>query len=167
MATIMFKGSPIQTVGELPAVGTEAPDFSLTNGSLEDVGLSSFEGKKKVLSIVPSLDTGICAMSAERFNKEASTLENVVILNISADLPFAAGRFCEAKGIQNVVTLSTFRSPTFGKDYGLTIADGPLAGLLSRAVLVLDENNHVLHAQQVPEIAQEPDYEAVLAVLKP
>lgn len=165
MAQITFKGNPIHTAGSLPPVGSDAPDFLLTNGSLEDVGLSAYAGKKKVLSIVPSLDTGICAASAVRFNKEVAGKEGVVLLNISADLPFAAGRFCGEKELTNVVTLSTFRAPAFGKDYGVEIMDGPLAGLLSRAVVIISESNQVLYTEQVPEIAQEPNYEAALAAL--
>ncbi len=166
MATIAFKGSPLQTVGELPPVGSPAPSFLLTGGDLVDVGLDAFAGKIKVLSIVPSLDTGICAMSANRFNQEVASLTNTVIINISADLPFAAGRFCKTEKLENIVTLSTFRAPDFGRAYGVTIAEGPLKGLLSRAVLVLDAANIVVYADQVPEIAQEPDYTAVLAAIK-
>jgi thioredoxin-dependent peroxiredoxin len=166
MATITFKGRPIQTVGELPAVGSAAPDFCLTNGSLEDVTLATYAGKKKILSIVPSLDTGICAMSAERFDQDVAALDNVVLLNISADLPFAAGRFCESKSLKNIVSLSTFRAPTFADDYGVRITEGPLAGLTSRAVVILDESNQVIYTEQVPEIAQEPNYEAALAAVK-
>jgi thiol peroxidase len=165
MAEITFKGDPIHTCGSLPAPGTPAPAFSLTNGSLTDVSLDAFAGKKKVLSIVPSLDTGICAISTRAFNQRASSLADTVVLTISADLPFAQGRFCAAEGIKNVTSLSSFRSPEFGSDYGVTITDGPLAGLLSRAVVVLDAANNVLYTEQVPEIAQEPDYEAALAAL--
>lgn len=165
MATITFKGSPLQTVGELPAVGTQAPDFTLTGADLGDVGLASFEGKKKILSIVPSLDTGICAMSAKAFNEKVAALPDTVLLNVSADLPFAASRFCAAEKLEHVVVLSTFRSPAFGQDYGIALADGPLRGLMGRAVLVLSPDNQIVHAQLVPEIAQEPDYDAVLAAL--
>ncbi|HMP73693.1 MAG TPA: thiol peroxidase [Kiritimatiellia bacterium] len=165
MATITFKGSPIQTTGNLPAVGTTAPDFSLTGKDLAEVNLATFAGKKKVLSIVPSLDTGICAMSAKAFNAKLSGREDVVALNVSADLPFASSRFCDAEKLEGIVNLSTFRSPDFGTAYGMTIAEGPLRGLLGRAVLVLDESNTVVHSQLVPEIAQEPDYDAVLAAL--
>ena len=165
MATITLKGSPIHTVGELPPVGSIAPDFTLTDGELQDVGLASFAGRKKILSMVPSLDTGLCALSAERFSQKVAGLNGVTCLNISADLPFAAGRVCESKNIKNVVTLSTFRSPSFGKTYGVEIVDGPMAGLLSRAVVVTDEDNKILHTQQVPEIGEEPDYDAVLAAL--
>lgn len=166
MATITFKGSPIETCGTLPAVGTTAPDFALCGADLQDVGLAAFSGKKKILNIVPSLDTGICAMSAVRFNKEVGALGDTVLLNISADLPFAAKRFCDAEKLGHVTILSTFRSPAFGTTYGATITTGPLKGLLSRAVLVLDAANTILHVEQVPEIAQEPNYEAALTALK-
>ena len=165
MATITLKGQTIHTAGTLPAVGSVAPAFRLTGGDLADVGLEKFAGKKKILHIVPSLDTGVCAASAQRFNREVSARGDTVVLNISADLPFAAQRFCESHALKNIVTLSTFRAPAFGRDYGAQIVDGPLAGLQSRAVLVLDAGNKVLHAQQVPEIAQEPDYAAALAAL--
>ncbi len=166
MSEITFKGEKIQTVGTLPSVGSKAPPFILTNSSLEDVGLDSFAGKRKLLNIVPSLDTGICAMSAERFNLDFNKNANAVLLNISADLPFASARFCASKGLGNVVTLSSFRSPAFGIDYGVTITSGALAGLLSRAVLVLDENDTIVYAEQVQEIAQEPDYSAALQSLQ-
>ncbi len=165
MATIAFKGNPVHTVGELPAVGSAAPDFALTNGQLEDVGLAAFAGRKKILNIVPSLDTGICALSAQRFNADVAGRDHLVVLNISADLPFAAARFCESQKLANIVALSTFRAPSFGKDYGVAMTDGPLRGLLSRAVIALDENNTVLYTEQVPEIAQEPDYAAALAAV--
>ncbi len=165
MAQITLKGNTIHTAGDLLPVGSTAPDFKLTNSSLEDVGLDQFAGKRKILSIVPSLDTGICEKSAVQFNKDVADKQNVVLLNISADLPFAAGRVCSAHGLDAVVTLSSFRSPSFGQDYGVEIIDGPLAGLLSRAVIVLDENNQVLYTEQVPEIAQEPNYTAALAAL--
>ena len=166
MATITFKGNPIHTVGQLPARGQPAPAFTLTGADLADAGLEKFAGKKKILNIVPSLDTGICQMSARRFNQEVSALGDTVLLSISADLPFAAKRFCDSEKLANVVVLSSFRSPAFGRDYGVTITDGPLAGLLSRAVVVLSADNRVVYAQQVPEIAQEPDYAAALAALR-
>ena len=166
MATITLKGQPIHTAGELPKPGAKAPAFKLTGGDLADVGLEKFSGKVKILNIVPSLDTGVCATSAQKFNQEVSKLDNVVLLNISADLPFAAQRFCESHSLKNVVTLSTFRSPAFEKNYGVAIVDGPLAGLMSRAVLVLDAQDTVVHAQQVPEIVQEPDYASALAATK-
>lgn len=165
MATITFKGTPIHTAGDLPAVGTTCPDFKLTAGDLSDKTLADFAGKKKVLNIVPSLDTGVCQQSARRFNAEAGKYPDAVIINISADLPFAQKRFCDAEKLDHVVNLSTMRSPEFGKVFGVQIVDGPLAGLMSRAVLVLDKQNKVVYAQQVPEIVQEPDYDAALAAL--
>lgn len=166
MATIKLGGNEIHTVGELPKTGDKAPDFKLTGGDLKDVSLGDYAGKKKILNILPSLDTGVCAASTRRFNEEASKLGNTVILTISNDLPFAQKRFCEAEGIKEVVPLSELRSRDFGEAYGVRIADGPMAGLMSRAVLVLDENDVVVHAEQVPEIAQEPDYAAALAAAR-
>lgn len=166
MATITFKGNPIQTSGQLPAKGAQAPDFKLTKTDLSDVSLKDFAGQKKILNVTPSLDTGVCATSAKKFNESVSQLSGVVLLNVSADLPFAAGRFCESNGLKNVVALSTFRSPDFAKAYGVGIVSGPLAGLTARAVVVLDAQNQVLHAELVPEIAQEPNYEAALAAVR-
>ena len=166
MAKITFHGDPIHTSGELPAQGSPAPDFKLTTTALADVSLKDYAGKTKILSIVPSLDTGVCATSAKKFNESISRLDNVVLLNISADLPFAAGRFCESNGLKNIVALSTFRSPEFAQAYGVKIVDGPLAGLTARAVIVLDAQNRVVYSEQVPEIGQEPDYAAVLAAVK-
>lgn len=166
MATIKLGGNPIHTVGELPKKGDKAPDFKLTRTDLKDVSLEDYAGKKKILNILPSLDTGVCAASTRRFNVEAAKLGNTVILTISNDLPFAQKRFCEAEGIKEVVALSELRSRDFGEAYGVRIADGPMAGLMSRAVLVLDENNVVVHAEQVPEIAQEPDYASALAAAR-
>jgi thiol peroxidase len=163
MAQITLKGEPIHTVGELPAVGREAPAFTLCSADLSDVTLNDFAGKKKVLNIVPSLDTGVCATSAKAFNERVSSIPAAIVINISADLPFAQTRFCEAEQLEQIVNLSAFRSPAFGKDYGVTIIDGPLRGVLSRAVLVLGEDNRILHAEQVPEIIQEPNYDAALA----
>jgi thioredoxin-dependent peroxiredoxin len=165
MANITIGGNPIHTIGDLPAVGSKAPDFKLTTGDLKDVTLADFKGKKKVLNITPSLDTGICAASARRFNKEASSLANVVVLNVSADLPFASKRFCTAEGLTGVTPLSTFRS-TFGKDWGVTIVDGAVAGLTARSVVILDENDKVIYTELVPEHRQEPNYEKALAALK-
>lgn len=162
MANITFKGNPIQTIGSLPAKGTTAPDFRLTKSDLSDVDLADFEGKIKILNIVPSLDTGVCAASARAFNKAASSLDDVIILTISRDLPFAQKRFCEAEGIDKVLTLSELRTRDFGKAYGVEIISGPMAGLLSRAVVVLDKANKVVYTEQVPEIAQEPNYKAAL-----
>jgi thiol peroxidase len=166
MATISFKGNPVQTSGNLPAVGAAAPGFSLTRGDLADVGLADFAGKVKILNIVPSLDTGVCAASARAFNKAAESLGGVAVLTISRDLPFAQKRFCEAEGIKAVVPLSELRDRRFGKDYGVEMTSGPLAGLLSRAVVVLNRENAVVYTQQVPEIAQEPDYAGALAAAK-
>lgn len=166
MAQITFKGNPIHTAGDLPAKGATAPDFQLTKTDLSDVSLKDFAGRKKILNVTPSLDTGVCATSAKKFNEAVSKLDDTVLLNVSADLPFAAGRFCESNGLKNVVALSTFRSPDFAQAYGVRIADGPLAGLTARAVVVLDAQNQVLHAELVPEIAQEPNYEAALAAVR-
>jgi len=164
MATVTLGGTPIEVAGNFPKVGDTAPDFKLVNKDLADVGLGEFAGKRKILNIVPSLDTPVCAVSTKRFN-ETST-PNTVVLVISADLPFAQGRFCGAESTNNVVTLSTMRGWNFKKDYGVDIHSGPIAGVCARAVVVLDENNKVLHAELVPEIKQEPDYDAALAVLK-
>lgn len=164
MATITLHGSPVTTVGELPAVGTPAPAFDLVGADLAPVTSASLSGRRVVLNIFPSVDTGVCATSVREFNKRASELANTTVVCVSADLPFAAARFCGAEGLDDVVTGSAFRS-TFGQDYGVTFADGPLAGLLSRAVVVLDSDGTVLHAQQVPETGEEPDYEAAVAAL--
>ncbi len=164
MAKITLHGNAINTGGDLPAVGTKAPDFELTKGDLSDVKLAEFSGRKKVLNIVPSLDTGVCAASARKFNSEASGMDNTVVLIISADLPFAQSRFCEAEGLKDVIPLSTLRS-SFAADYGIELVDGPLKGLTGRAVVVLDENDQVVYTELVPEIAQEPDYAKALSVL--
>ncbi len=162
---ITLKGSPINLSGNFPEVGSRAPEFSLTTAALGDSGLSQYDGLKKVVSIVPSLDTPVCATSTQQFNRQVSSKEGVQLLVVSGDLPFAAGRFCDAHAIKNTVTLSTMRNNSFAKDYGVLMVDGPLAGLTARAVLVLDEDNTVLYAELVPEITQEPDYDAALAVL--
>jgi thiol peroxidase len=164
MAEITLGGNPIHTVGELPAVGSTAPGFTLVRADLTEATLESYAGKKKVLNIFPSLDTGVCAASVRTFNQKAGGREGAVVLNISADLPFAHKRFCVAEGLEGVETLSVFRS-TFADDYGLEIADGKMAGLCSRSVIVLDENDVVVYTEQVPEIGQEPNYEAALAAL--
>ena len=164
MANITLQGNAIHTSGELPKVGSIVPDFRLVRSDLSEVSLSNFAGKKKVLNIFPSIDTGTCATSVRKFNVEATSLKNVAVLNISADLPFAQKRFCAAEGIANAEALSTFRS-TFANDFGLTITDGPLKGLCSRAVVVLDENNKVLHVEQVAEIAHEPNYASAVKAL--
>lgn len=165
MALITLKGNPVSTVGELPAVGSAAPAFSAVKTDLSVCELDEFSGKKVVLNIFPSIDTGVCAASTHRFNKEAGELENTVVLCVSADLPFALSRFCGAEGLENVIPVSVFRNPEFGSGYGVTISNGPLTGLLSRAVVVLDESRKVVYTEQVPEIAQEPNYEAALAAL--
>lgn len=162
MAAITFKGRPIQTVGSLPAAGSAAPDFKLVAGDLSEATLATFAGKKKILNIIPSLDTGVCQISVRKFNAEAGKVEGAVIINISADLPFAQKRFCESEKLAHISNLSTFRSPEFGTAYGVTIVNGPLAGLLSRAVVVLSKENRVVYVEQVPEIAQEPNYTAAL-----
>jgi thiol peroxidase len=166
MANITHRGNPIHTSGALPKVGEKAPDFVLTGGDLKDVSLTAFAGKKKILNIVPSLDTPTCATSTRRFNEEAGKLESTVVLVISSDLPFAQKRFCTTEGLANVVPLSELRTRDFGKDYGVRITDGLLAGLLSRAVVVLDAHDKVVYTEQVPEIGQEPDYAKALAAAK-
>ncbi|WP_333845259.1 thiol peroxidase [Pelomicrobium sp.] len=163
---VTFAGNPVTLNGSFPAVGAKAPDFTLVGKDLKSVSLKDFAGKRKVLSIVPSLDTPTCAKSTRVFNEKASSLANTVVLVISADLPFAQARFCGAEGLNNVFTLSTLRGAEFKKNYGVEIADGPLAGLCARAVLVLDENDVVKHAELVPEIKNEPNYEAALAALR-
>jgi thiol peroxidase len=165
MAKITFKGSPIRTAGDLPVNGSAAPDFTLVKQDLSETVLADYKGKRLVLNIFPSIDTGVCAMSVRKFNEKAAALKNTVVLCVSMDLPFAQSRFCGAEGIQNVVTASAFRS-AFGDHYGVIIAEGPLAGLLSRAVVVINENGKVVYTEQVPEIAQEPDYDAALTALK-
>ena len=165
MASITLHGDPINTNGDLPAIGSAAPDFTLTTGDLADVSLADYDGKKKLLNIVPSLDTGICAISTKTFNESVAKHDDTVFLTISADLPFAQGRFCEAENIDKVQTLSTMRSASFAEDYGIKIIDGPLAGITGRAVVVLDESNKVIYTELVPEIAQEPDYDKALASL--
>ncbi len=166
MAEITFKGNKVNTVGNLPKLGSQAPDFKLTGSDLSDKTLGDFIGKKVVLNIFPSLDTSVCATSVRKFNQQASDFDGVEVLCISKDLPFAHGRFCAAEGIQNVVSLSEYKDRNFGNTYGVEIADGPLAGLFSRAVVVVDEAGKVLYSEQVPEITQEPDYESALAAVK-
>ena len=165
MASITLGGNPIHTNGSLPNEGSKALDFSLIKTDLSEACLSDFSGKKVVLNIFPSIDTGTCAQSVRTFNEKASKLGNTIVLCISRDLPFAQKRFCGAEGLENVVNLSDFKTGEFGKNYGLEITDGPLAGLHSRVVIVLDENGIVLYAEQVGEIADEPDYQSALAVL--
>ncbi|HEY5702838.1 MAG TPA: thiol peroxidase [Gammaproteobacteria bacterium] len=165
MAKVTLQGKEINTNGDLPAVGTDAPDFVLVDGKLNDVSLAAYAGKKKLLNIVPSLDTPTCATSTKKFNDAARDNTDAVFLVISADLPFAMGRFCGAEGTDNVIPLSLMRSRNFAKDYGVLIQDGPLTGITARAVVVLDENNKVLYTELVPEIADEPDYQSALAAL--
>ncbi|RBO85033.1 thiol peroxidase [Marinomonas aquiplantarum] len=164
MAQVTLKGNPFETVGTLPAVGTQAPDFELVKTDLSVTTLADYQGAKLVLNIFPSIDTPTCATSVRKFNESAAALKGVNVICVSADLPFAAARFCGAEGIDNVDTGSSFRS-TFGADYGLSFANGPLAGLLSRSVIVLDESGKVLYSEQVAETADEPNYEAALASL--
>ena len=166
MAQVTLKGNPVQVEGDLPKVGAQAPEFTLTAGDLSDATLATFAGKRKVLNIFPSVDTPTCATSVRKFNAQANELNNTVVLCISADLPFAQARFCGAEGLENVQNLSTLRGREFIENYGVAIADGPLAGLTARAVVVLDENDRVLHSELVGEIAEEPNYDAALAVLK-
>lgn len=165
MSSITLGGAPVALNGTFPSVGSTAKPFSLVGKDLVDVSLESLAGKKKILNIFPSIDTGVCAASVRRFNQETAELDNTVVLCISADLPFAQARFCGAEGLENVVTLSTMRGSAFLEDYGVAIVSGPLSGVSARAVIVLDEQNKVIHAELVPEIKQEPDYEAVLKAL--
>jgi thiol peroxidase len=165
MATVTFKGNEINTFGNLPEVGSKAPAFSLVGSGLNDVKNGDFAGKKVVLNIFPSLDTPTCAASVRRFNAEAAKLPDTVVVCVSKDLPFAHGRFCSTEGIANVVTASEFRGNAFGKDFGVMLTDGPLQGLMARAVVVLDKDGTVLHSKFVPEITEEPDYQAAIAAL--
>jgi thiol peroxidase len=165
MATVTLKGNPFATAGELPAVGSAAPDFRLVRGDLSEASLNDYSGKRKIINIVPSLDTPVCATQARRFNEEAAAFDDTVVLVISGDLPFAQQRFCTTEGIENLETLSTFRSSAFGRDWGIGLVEGPLSGLTARAVVVTDEHDRVIHSQLVPEIGQEPDYAAALAAL--
>jgi thioredoxin-dependent peroxiredoxin len=166
MSTVTLGGNPVNVAGNFPKAGASAAEFNLTGKDLKDVGLKDFAGKRKVLNIVPSLDTPVCQTSTRKFNEKAGSLPDTVVLVISGDLPFAMKRFCEAEGINNVVTLSTLRGRDFHANYGVDIADGPLKGLTARAVVVLDQNNKVQYSQLVPEIKNEPDYDAALAALK-
>ena len=165
MSTIKFKGNDIHTSGTLPQVGQQAPDFTLTAGDLSDKKLTDYKGKNIILNIFPSVDTGVCAASVRNFNKEAAGLQNTAVLCISKDLPFAQGRFCGAEGIENVTMLSDFRG-RFGEEYGLQMTDGPLNGLHSRAVIVVNPEGKIVYHEQVPEITQEPNYEAALSAAK-
>ena len=164
MSQVTLKGNPVEVGGSFLQAGQTAPEFRLVAGDLSEKSLADFAGKRKVLNIFPSVDTGVCAASVRKFNEKAASLANTAVLCVSQDLPFAQSRFCGAEGIENVVMLSAFRSP-FAQDYGVTLVGGPLAGLTARAVVVLNENNQVVYSQLVPEITEEPDYEAVLAAL--
>ena len=166
MAKVTRRGAPCNTNGDLPAVGSQAPDFKLVAGDLSDVDLTTYAGKKKLLNIVPSLDTPTCAISTRKFNEYANDHADTITLIISADLPFAQGRFCSSEGLNNVAPLSMMRSRNFAEDYGVLLVDGPLAGITARAVMVLDKNNKVVYTELVPEIAQEPDYQAALTALE-
>lgn len=165
METVYFKGNACHTYGDLPAVGDKAPEFTLVTPELKEVHLSDFPGKKIVLNIFPSLDTPVCATSVRRFNAQAAEKKDAVVLCISADLPFAAGRFCTLEGLKNVIPASAFRSPEFARDYGVELVDGPLKGLLTRAVLILDPDRKVIYRELVDEITNEPDYAAALRML--
>lgn len=165
MSTITFQGNKIHTNGELPKVGDRAPDFRLVNKDLKDVSLADFAGKKKLLNIVPSVDTPVCAMSVKKFNDFAKKQGNAVMLTVSADLPFAASRFCGAEHVERIIPLSLMRSRDFARDYGVLIQDGPLEGIAARAVVVLDENDKVAHTELVPEIAEEPNYDKAMAAM--
>ncbi|PIE60576.1 MAG: lipid hydroperoxide peroxidase [Desulfobulbus propionicus] len=166
MAQITLQGNAVDTIGSLPASGTKAPSFILVRTDLSEAALSEYQGKKVVLNIFPSIDTSVCAASVRRFNEVASQKKDTVVLCISHDLPFAHSRFCETDGLKDVIALSAFRSPDFGKNYGLTITTGPLAGLLSRAVVVIDAAGQIIYTEQVPEITEEPDYDKALAALE-
>lgn len=166
MSKVTLKGNPVNTIGDLPVAGAKAPEFTLVGSNLADVKNTDFAGKQMVLNIFPSLDTATCAASVRRFNVEASKLDNAVVVCISKDLPFAHGRFCTTEGIANVVSASEFRSNAFGKNYGVMITDGPLQGLMARAVVVVDKDGTVLHSQLVSEITEEPDYQSALDSLK-
>lgn len=166
METVYLSGTPCHTYGQIPAVGTKAPAFTLVDKDLKEIHLSDYAGKRVVLNIFPSIDTDVCAMSVRRFNKEAAGLDNTAVVCISMDLPFAQKRFCAAEGIDNVEVASAFRSPTFAQGYGLQIVDGPLAGLLARSIIVVDENQNIIFSDLVEEITHEPDYEGAISVLK-
>ena len=166
METVFFQTIECHTYGSLPKVGSQAPEFHLTGLDLSDVNLELYAGKRVVLNIFPSLDTEVCALSVRRFNQEAAAMDNTVVVCASMDLPFAMGRFCAANGIENVVAASAFRSPMFGQNYGVELVDGPLKGLLTRAVVIIDEKSTVIYRDLVEQITNEPDYEAALKVLK-
>jgi thiol peroxidase len=166
MARVTLKGNPFDTSGDLPAVGGQAPDFRLVGADLQDVTLDTFKGKKKILNIVPSLDTPTCATSARKFNEQAGALGDTVVLVVSADLPFAMNRFCTTEGLESVVPLSLMRARAFARDYGVLMTNGPLEGITARAIVVLDESNKVVHHQLVPEIGDDPDYVSALDAVR-
>ena len=166
MASITFKGNTINAAGELPKVGEKAPDCTLTNDSLSDIQLGDFAGKKLILNIFPIIDTGICAMSARKFNEEASSLENTVIMNVSKDVPFAQKRFCAAEGLEQVQNASEYKNEGFSSNYHVITSEGPLAGLFSRAVVIINKTGEVIYTEQVPEIVQEPDYTVAMSALQ-
>ncbi len=166
MSQVTLGGNPIEVGGALPSVGQQAPEFSLVGKDLKPVTLADFAGKRKVLNIVPSLDTPTCATSTRKFNEAAAKLDNTAVIVVSGDLPFAATRFCTTEGIENVVTASTYRGREFAQAYGVDVLSGPLTGLTARAVVVVDENNKVMHSELVGEIKNEPNYDAALSVLK-
>lgn len=166
MARVNFKGNPVTIAGDLPAVDSQAPDFVLTGTDLSDVSLKNYSGKKVILNIFPSIDTPVCAASTRRFNAEASKLDNTVVLCISQDLPFAHGRFCGAEGLEDVISLSSFRNDDFGKSFGVQVMEGPLAGLFARAVVVLDGSGKVVYTEMVPEIGEEPNYDGALSAVR-
>lgn len=166
METVYFNGTPCHTSGSLPKIGTKAPGYILVTPELKEICCADFEGKTVVLNVFPSLDTPVCAASVRRFNQEAAQLDNTVVLCVSMDLPFAAGRFCEANGIKDVITASAFRSPMFAENYGLKMIDGPLAGLLARAVIIIDSDHNVVYTDLVSEITEEPQYDKALEALR-
>lgn len=166
MEAIFFQGSPVKTYGTVPVAGQKAPEFKLVDKNLQDISLNDFKGKKVVLNVFPSLDTPVCAASVRYFNKEAVKFKDTVVLCVSMDLPFAMSRFCSAEGIDDVTAASAFRSPEFGKNYGLTMVDGPIAGLLARAVIIIDETGTVIYSDLVNEITNEPDYDGAIYVLE-
>jgi thiol peroxidase len=166
MAKITLKGNAINTYGTLPVIGSKAPGFVLTKADLTDISLNDYRNKRIVLNIFPSIDTSVCAASVRRFNAEAGNLHDTIVLCVSADLPFAASRFCGTEGLSNVITLSTFRHPEFGDTYGVRIIDGVMAGLMSRAIVIIDETGNVTYTEQVPEISHEPDYAAALKTIR-
>lgn len=166
MAQITLKGNPFHSIGQLPATGSDAPDFTLVKTDLSETSLKDYRGKKVILNIFPSIDTSVCAASERHFNEAAQSLDNTVVISVSMDLPFALKRFCAAEGLEDVIPTSAFRSQDFGKEYGVVLTDGPMKGLFSRAVVIIDEQGRVVYTQQVPEITQEPDYNEALHAVK-